>query len=46
MALHVSPEILEQYRGFYRLALDGATDDTRTLVLENVPAAALRAARG
>lgn len=44
MALHVSPEILEQYRGFYSLALDGATDDTRTLVLENVSAAALRAA--
>ena len=27
MALHVSPEILEQYHGFYSLALDGTTDD-------------------
>ena len=27
MALHVSPEILEQYHGFYSLALDGTTDE-------------------
>ena len=39
MALHVSPEILEQYHGFYSLALDGTTDDGCALVLENVPAA-------
>ena len=44
MALHVSPEILEQYHGFYSLALDGTTDDGCALVLENVPAAGLRAA--
>ena len=37
MALHVSPEILEQYHGFYSLALDGTTDDGCALVLENVP---------
>ena len=46
MALHVSPEILEQYHGFYSLALDGTTDDGCALVLENVPAAGLRAADG
>ena len=44
MALHVSPEILEKYHGFYSLALDGTTDDGCALVLENVPAAGLRAA--
>ena len=44
MALHVSPEIREQYHGFYSLALDGTTDDGCALVLENVPAAGLRAA--
>ena len=43
MALHVSPEIREQYHGFYSLALDGTTDDGCALVLENVPAAGLPA---
>lgn len=43
MALHVSPEILEQYHSFYSLALDGITEDNLALVLEKVPATGLRA---
>lgn len=44
MALRVDPDVWEKHADFYRLALEGATDDNTAWVLDGASEAALRQA--